>query len=123
VAGVGVSHTFRRGVVSLNYRHSVNQVFGLGSERVIDSVELSYSHQLSRTVNGVVAGFWGEHRDIFDAMRDQSAQNVRIGLNWQPRPQLGLNASYSLRRRVGTADVAVVGHRASAGVSYGFQWR
>jgi hypothetical protein len=123
VAGAGLAYTFRRGVLSLNYRHSVNQVFGLGSERVIDSVEMSYSHQLSRTVNGVVGGFWGQHRDIFDPNLDQNAQNVRAGLNWQPRPQLSVNANYSLRRREGTAGVAVVGHRAAVGVAYAFQWR
>jgi len=123
VAGAGLAYTFRRGVLSLNYRHAVRQVFGLGSERVIDSVELAYSHQLSRTVSGVVGGFWGEHRDIFDPSLDQNAQNVRAGLNWQVRPQLALNANYSLRRREGTAGVAVVGHRAAVGVTWAFQWR
>lgn len=123
-AAASLEKRLRRSSLAARYSHTISPAFGLGEDRVADSVGAVVNLALSRKLNLLADASYGRSRDpVFnDLLYD--TQSAGAALEFRPTRRLTTRAGYSYRSRKDEVTAATLtSNEVFLSLSSGWQWR
>jgi hypothetical protein len=99
VGSLGLSKGGRKTTVEIHAARQLGQAFGLGRDRIVDVIDLTFGWQLSRTVSATTLSAYGTSRDLNEPYRTLlKSLSVTTGMTWMLSRVLSAAGNYSYER-------------------------